>query len=134
MPPRRDNGFAFPLELTPLIQQQNTLMQLLVQNQNQGNNNPPPPQHVDHLARFLSSNLRTNPLNVFSMNNPRSWVSGRLSTRSILPKSSILLCDFDAGAAPGRGGHMKPNSTARGSGTIPRSDLRRGPGHKGGAD
>ena len=56
--------------------------------------------------------LQTNPLNGFSMNNPRSWVIGRLSTRSILPKSSILLCDFDAGAAPGHGGHMKPNSTA----------------------
>ena len=37
MPPRHDNGFAFPPELTQLIQQQNTLMQLLVQNQNQGN-------------------------------------------------------------------------------------------------
>ena len=64
MPPRRDPGFTFPLELTQLIQQQNTLMQLLVQNQNQGNNNnnpPPPPPHVDHLARFP----RLNPL-VFS--------------------------------------------------------------------
>ena len=64
MPPRRDPGFAFPPELTQLIQQQNTLMQLLVQNQNQGNNNnnnPPPPPPVDHLARFL----RLNPL-VFS--------------------------------------------------------------------
>ena len=30
MPPRRDNGFAFPPELTQLIQQQNALMQLLV--------------------------------------------------------------------------------------------------------
>ena len=52
MPPRRDIGFAFPLELTQLIQQQNTLMQLLVQNQgnNNNNNNPPP---VDNLARFL---------------------------------------------------------------------------------
>src|SRR3954469_14849799 len=49
MPPRRDNGFSFPPELTQLIQQQNTLMQLLVQNQ--GNNNNPPP--VDNLARFL---------------------------------------------------------------------------------
>ena len=55
MPPRRDNGFSFPPELTQLIQQQNTLMQLLVQNQNQGrnNNNPPPPHPVDHLGRFL---------------------------------------------------------------------------------
>ena len=64
MPPRRDNGFDFPPELTQLIQQQNTLMQLLVQNQNQGNNNnnnPPPPPPVDHLARFP----RLNPL-VFS--------------------------------------------------------------------
>src|SRR3954462_13767423 len=64
MPPRRDNGFAFPLELTQLIQQQNALMQLLVQNQNQGNNNnnnPPPPPPVDHLTRFL----RLNP-SVFS--------------------------------------------------------------------
>ena len=57
MPPRRDNGFAFPPELTQLIQQQNTLMQLLVQNQNQGNNNPPPPPPpIDHLARFLRLN------------------------------------------------------------------------------
>ena len=59
MPPRRDPGFTFPPELTQLIQQQNTLMQLLVQNQNQGNNNnnpPPPPPPVDHLARFLRLN------------------------------------------------------------------------------
>ena len=63
--------------------------------------------------------LQTSPLNGFSMNNPRSWVSGRLSIRSIFPKSSVSLCDFDAGAAPGRGGHTKPDSTARGSGTIP---------------
>ena len=43
-----------------MIQQQNTLMQLLVQNQNQGNNNnnpPPPPPPVDHLAHFLRLNL-----------------------------------------------------------------------------
>ena len=57
MPPRRDNGFAFPPELTQLIQQQNALMQLLVQNQgnnnNNNNNNPPPPPPVDNLARFL---------------------------------------------------------------------------------
>ena len=53
MPPRRDPGFAFPPELTQLIQQQNALMQLLVQNQgnNNNNNNHPPP--VDNLARFL---------------------------------------------------------------------------------
>ena len=59
MPPRRDNGFAFPPELTQLIQQQNALMQILVQNQNQGNNNNnnnPPPPLVDHLARFLRPN------------------------------------------------------------------------------
>ena len=64
MPPRRDPGFAFPPELTQLIQQQNTLMQLLVQNQNQGNNNnnnnnnnnPPQPPPVDHLACFLRLN------------------------------------------------------------------------------
>ena len=59
MPPRRDNGFAFPPELTQVILQQNALMQLLVQNQNQGNdnnNNPPPPPHVDHLTRFLRLN------------------------------------------------------------------------------
>ena len=59
MPLRRDNGFAFPAELTQLIQQQNALMQILVQNQNQGNNNnnnPPPPPLVDHLARFLRLN------------------------------------------------------------------------------
>ena len=35
-----------------MIQQQNTLMQLLVQNQGNNNNNPPPPP-VDNLARFL---------------------------------------------------------------------------------
>ena len=51
MPPRRDPGFVFPLELTQLIQQQNALMQLLVQNQGNNNNNNPPP--VDNLARFL---------------------------------------------------------------------------------
>ena len=58
MPPKRDNGFASPSELTQLIQQQNALMQILVQNQNQGNNNnnPPPPPPVDHLARFLRLN------------------------------------------------------------------------------
>ena len=57
MPLRRDPGFTFPPELTQLIQQQNTLMHLLVQNQNQGNNNnPPPPPPVDHLARFLRLN------------------------------------------------------------------------------
>ena len=58
MPPRRDNGFAFPPVLTQLIQQQNALMQLLVQNQNQGNNNnnPPPPPPVDHLTCFLRLN------------------------------------------------------------------------------
>ena len=59
MPPRHDNGFAFPPELTQLIQQQNALMQLLVQNQGNNNNNNPPP--VDNLARFL----RLQPL-VFS--------------------------------------------------------------------
>ena len=58
MPPRRDNGFAFPPELTQLIQQQNALMQLLVQNQgHNNNNNPPPPPPVDNLARFLRLNL-----------------------------------------------------------------------------
>ena len=84
------------------------------------------PGSVADLAKIMSGLykgeedfLRMNPLNGFSMNNPRNWVSGRLSTRSILPKSSILLCYFDAGAAPGRGGHTKPNSTARVSGTIP---------------
>ena len=57
MPPRRDNGFAFPPELTQLIQQHNALMQLLVQNQNQGNNNNnPPPPHIYHLTRFLRLN------------------------------------------------------------------------------
>ena len=60
MPPRCENGFSFPPELTQLIQQQNALMQLLVQNQNQGNNNnnnnPPPPPPVDHLTCFLRLN------------------------------------------------------------------------------
>ena len=63
MPPRRDNGFAFPSELTQLIQQQNALMQILVQNHNQNNNKPPAPVPVDHLDRFL----RLNPP-VFSSN------------------------------------------------------------------
>ena len=63
--------------------------------------------------------LRTSPLNGFSMNNPRSWVSGRLSIRSVLSKLSVLLYDFDAGTAPGCGGHTKPDSTTRGSGKIP---------------
>ena len=61
MPPRCDPGFTFPPELTHLIQQQNTLMQLLVQNQgnnnNNNNNNPPPPPPVDNLAHFLRLNL-----------------------------------------------------------------------------
>ena len=52
MPPRRDTGFVFPPEITQLIQQQNTLIQTLVQNQGNNNNNPPPPPHVDHLSRF----------------------------------------------------------------------------------
>ena len=57
MPPRRDPGFAFPPELTQLIHQQNTLMQLLVQNQgnnNNNNNNNPPPPPINNLAHFLS--------------------------------------------------------------------------------
>ena len=60
MPPRCDNGFAFPPDLTQLIQQQNALIQMLVQNQNQNqgnnNNNPPPPPPVDNLAHFLRLN------------------------------------------------------------------------------
>ena len=57
MPPKHDNGFAFPSELTQLNQQQNALMQILVQNQNQGNNNNnQPPPSVDHLACFLRLN------------------------------------------------------------------------------
>ena len=55
MPPRRDPEFVFPPEITQLIQQQNTLIQTLVQNQG-NNNNPPPPPPVDHLARFLRLN------------------------------------------------------------------------------
>ena len=51
MPPRCDAEFVFPPEITQLIQQQNTLIQTLVQNQ--GNNNPPPPPPVDHLTHFL---------------------------------------------------------------------------------
>ena len=54
MPPRRDTGFAFPPELTQLIQQQNALMQLLVQNEGNNNNNNPPP--VYNLAHFLRLN------------------------------------------------------------------------------
>ena len=56
MPPRRDPEFVFPPEITQLIQQQNTLIQTLVQNQGNNNNNPPPPPPVDHLARFLRLN------------------------------------------------------------------------------
>ena len=63
--------------------------------------------------------LHTNPLNGFSMNNPRSWVSGRLYIRSVLSKISVLLYDFDVGTAPGCGGHRNPDSTTRGSGKIP---------------
>ena len=63
--------------------------------------------------------LRASPFNGFSMNNPRSWVSGRLYIRSVLSKISVLLYDFDAGTAPGYGGHRKPDSTTRGSGKIP---------------
>ena len=56
MPPRRDPEFVFPPEITQLIQQQNTLIQTLVQNQGNNNNNNPPPPPVDHLARFLRLN------------------------------------------------------------------------------
>ena len=38
--------------------------------------------------------LRTSPLNGFSMNNPRSWVSGHLYIRSVLSKLSASLYDF----------------------------------------
>ena len=70
MPPRRDPAFAFPPELTQLIQQQNALMQLLVQNQgnkNNNNNHPLPPPQVDNLAHFLRLNppvfsSRTEPI------------------------------------------------------------------------
>ena len=63
--------------------------------------------------------LRASPLNGFSMNNPRSWVSGRLSIRSVLSKLSVLLYNFDAGTALGCGGHTQSGSTTRGSGQIP---------------
>ena len=49
--------------------------------------------------------LRTSPLNGFSMNNPRSWVSGRLFIRPMHSKLSTLLYGFDAGTAPERGEH-----------------------------
>ena len=55
MPPRRDPEFVFPPEITQLIQQQNTLIQTLVQNQGNNNNNPPPPP-ADHLTHFLRLN------------------------------------------------------------------------------
>ena len=85
------------------------------------------PGSVADLVKILSSLykgekedfLHASPLNGFSMNNPRSWVSGRLSIRSIFPKLSVLLCDFDAGTASGHGGHTQPDSTTRGSGAIP---------------
>ena len=65
--------------------------------------------------------LRVSPLNGFSMNNPRSWVSRHffLPIRSPFPWLSISFCDFDAGTAPGRRGYTQPSSTTRGSGTVP---------------
>ena len=66
MPPRRDLEFVFPLAITQLIQQHNTLIQTLIQNQGNNNNNPPPPPPVDHLARFL----RLNPLLFSSSTEP----------------------------------------------------------------
>src|SRR5512141_1980481 len=38
--------------------------------------------------------LQMSPLNGLSMNNPRTWVSGRLLIRSGLSKLSALLYDF----------------------------------------
>ena len=58
--------------------------------------------------------LRTSPLNGFSMNNPRSWVSGHLSIRSIFPKLSVSFCDFDAGTVKSCKGGQQPASTTRG--------------------
>ena len=66
MPLRRDPEFVFPPEITQLIQQQNTLIQTLVQNQGNNNNNPPPPPPADHLTRFL----RLNPLVYSSSTEP----------------------------------------------------------------
>ena len=63
--------------------------------------------------------LRTSPLNGFSMNNPRSWVSKRLFIRPVLLKLDALLYDFDAGTVPGHRGYTQPGSTMRGSRTIP---------------
>ena len=57
MPPRCDTDFAFPPELTQLIQHQNALMQMMIHNQgNNNNNNPLPPPLVDNLAHFLRLN------------------------------------------------------------------------------
>ena len=63
--------------------------------------------------------LQTSPLNGFSMNNPRSWVSERLFIRPVLSKLNALLYDFDAGTASGCGAHTQSGSTTRGSGKIP---------------
>ena len=63
--------------------------------------------------------LQTSPLNGFSMNNPRSWVSERLFIRPVLSKLNALLYDFDAGTASGCGGHKQSGSTTRGPGKIP---------------
>ena len=49
--------------------------------------------------------LQTSPLNGFSMNNPRSWVSGRSFIRPVLSKLSTLPYGFDAGTAPDCGEH-----------------------------
>ena len=73
----------------------------------------PGPGSAADLVKILSSLykgeredfLRTSPLNGFSMNNPRSWVSGRSFIRPVLSKLSTLLYGFDAGTAPDCGEH-----------------------------
>ena len=71
------------------------------------------PESAEDLVKILSGLykgekedfLQTSPLNGFSMNNPRSWVSGRPFVRPVLSKLSTLFYGFDAGTAPNCGEH-----------------------------
>ncbi|KAI4978330.1 hypothetical protein ZWY2020_014884 [Hordeum vulgare] len=85
MPPRRAPTSNFLRELTQLIHQQNTLMQLIIQNQN--NNNRPPPQ-ADNLTRFL----RLNPPTFSSSIEPivaDDWI--RKMERELIPPVVLKL-------------------------------------------
>ncbi|KAI5017397.1 hypothetical protein ZWY2020_042285 [Hordeum vulgare] len=57
IPPTRAPTSNFPPELTELIQQKNTLMQLIIQNENNNNNHHPP--QAENLTRFLRLNPPT---------------------------------------------------------------------------